>query len=140
MRLATQDPHPIAIEWGDENTAIGIHIPDIPDAVTAGDTFEEAYRAAVEVAHLRLEELAEEGAEIPLPQPINKHRSNPDFAGYGWGMIEIDITPYLGATEKVNVTLPGAVVRKIDEHVKLHGIKSRSAFLADAALKAISAH
>ena len=31
--------YPIAIEWGDEHTAIGIQIPDIPGAVTAGDTF-----------------------------------------------------------------------------------------------------
>lgn len=35
--------YPICIEWGDDNTATGIQIPDIPGAVTAGDTFEEAY-------------------------------------------------------------------------------------------------
>lgn len=131
--------YPIAIEWGDESTAIGIHIPDIPDAVTAGDTFEEAYQAAVEIAHIRLEELVEEGRDIPLPQPLDTHRKNAEYNGYGWGMVELDITPYLGATEKVNVTLPGVVVRKIDDHVRIHGLKSRSAFLADAALKAITA-
>jgi predicted RNase H-like HicB family nuclease len=34
--------YPIIIEWGDERTATGIEIPDIPGAVNAGDTFEEA--------------------------------------------------------------------------------------------------
>ena len=44
--------YPICIEWGDDFTATGIQIPDIPGAVTAGDSFEEAYNAAVEVAQV----------------------------------------------------------------------------------------
>jgi hypothetical protein len=39
--------HHIFIEWGDDFTATGIQIPDIPGAVTAEDSFEEAYNAAV---------------------------------------------------------------------------------------------
>ena len=30
--------YPICIEWGDDFTATGIQIPDIPGAVTAGDS------------------------------------------------------------------------------------------------------
>ncbi|WP_404941557.1 type II toxin-antitoxin system HicB family antitoxin [Pseudomonas danubii] len=127
--------YPICIEWGDEHTATGIQIPDIPGAVTAGDTFETAYSAAIEVAHVMLEELARAGHAIPLPSPTRKHRANPDFEGMGWGMLEIDITPYLGKTEKVNVTLPGYVIQQIDRFVREHNIKSRSSFLADAAME-----
>lgn len=90
--------YPICIEWGDDNTATGIQIPDIPGAVTAGDTFEEAYAAAIEVAHIMLEEIAGNGEPIPMPTRAAVHRSNPDFAGMGWGMLEIDIAPYLGMT------------------------------------------
>ncbi|KIH85835.1 DNA-binding protein, CopG family [Pseudomonas batumici] len=50
-------------------------------------------------------------------------------------MLEIDISPYLGKTEKVNVTLPGFVIQRIDRYVRDHRIKSRSSFLADAALE-----
>jgi predicted RNase H-like HicB family nuclease len=32
--------YPICIEWGDDFTATGIQIPDIPGAATAGDSFE----------------------------------------------------------------------------------------------------
>ncbi|MEW2925007.1 MULTISPECIES: type II toxin-antitoxin system HicB family antitoxin [Pseudomonas] len=127
--------YPICIEWGDENTATGIQIPDIPGAVTAGDTFEEAYTSAVEVAHIMLEEIASNGQAIPMPTSAAAHRDNPDFADMGWGMLEIDITPYLGKTEKVNVTLPGFVIQKIDQYVRDHNVKSRSSFLADAAME-----
>ncbi|WP_028236770.1 type II toxin-antitoxin system HicB family antitoxin [Pseudomonas brassicacearum] len=127
--------YPICIEWGDERTATGIQIPDIPGAITAGDTFEEAYSAAIEIAHIMLEELAGSDKGIPLPTSINTHRNNPEFDGMGWGMLEIDITPYLGKTEKVNVTLPGYVIQQIDRFVRDHNIKSRSSFLADAAME-----
>lgn len=127
--------YPICIEWGDENTATGIQIPDIPGAVTAGDSFEEAYTSAVEVAHIMLEEIASSGQAIPMPSSAAAHRDNPDFADMGWGMLEIDITPYLGKTEKVNVTLPGFVIQKIDQYVRDHNVKSRSSFLADAAME-----
>ncbi|SEK53783.1 Predicted nuclease of the RNAse H fold, HicB family [Pseudomonas sp. NFIX51] len=121
--------YPISIEWGDEHTATGIQIPDIPGAVTAGDTFEAAYSAAIEIAHVMLEELAREGQAIPLPSPTSTHRANPDFEGMGWGMLAID------KTEKVNVTLPGYVIQRIDRFVREHNIKSRSSFLADAAME-----
>ena len=127
--------YPICIEWGDEKTATGIQIPDIPGAGTAGDTFEEAYAAAVEITHIMLEEIAGNGQPIPMPTSASAHRDNPDFADMGWGMLEIDITLYQGKTEKVNVTLPGFVVQQIDRYVRDHNMKSRSSFLADAAME-----
>lgn len=125
--------YPIAIEWGDDLTATGVIIPDIPGAITAGDTVEEAFLAAVEVAQIQLEELAMQGKPIPMPSSIDDLRKSDYFKGWGWGVIEIDITPYLGKTEKVNVTLPSSIIHEIDRFVEKHGLKSRSAFLADAA-------
>ena len=87
--------YPICIEWGDENTAIGIQIPDIPGAATAGDSFEDAYNAAVEIAHILLQEIAAEGEPIPMPTSAAVHRGNPEFADMGWGMLELDISPQL---------------------------------------------
>jgi predicted RNase H-like HicB family nuclease len=132
--------YPICIEWGDENTAIGIQIPDIPGAATAGDTFEDAYNVAVEIAHLLLQEIAAEGRDIPMPTSTAEHLGNPDYIGMGWGMLEIDISPYMGKTEKVNVTLPGYVIQRIDRYVREHNVKSRSSFLADAAMEKLVRH
>nr|WP_280634433.1 type II toxin-antitoxin system HicB family antitoxin [Pseudomonas eucalypticola] len=78
---------------------------------------------------------AADGEAAPTPTSAANHRSNPDFIGMGWGMIDIDISPYLGKTEKVNVTLPGHVIQRIDRFVRDHNIKSRSSFQADAALE-----
>ncbi|WP_323165994.1 type II toxin-antitoxin system HicB family antitoxin [Pseudomonas bubulae] len=92
-------------------------------------------RAAAEFAHIMLEDIAANGGAIPMPSSIEQLRSNPEFARMGFGMLEIDITPYLGKTEKVNVTLPGFVIQQIDRFVRDHNIKSRSSFLADAAME-----
>lgn len=81
--------YPICIEWGDETTATGIEIPDIPGAVTAGDTFEEAYNAAIEIAHLLLQRIDADGLAGPEPTPVAVHQANPEFAGRGWGMLNI---------------------------------------------------
>ncbi len=125
--------YPVAIEWGDDSTASGIVLPDIPGAITAADSLEQAYLGAVEVAHIQLAELAKSGKPIPRPGKVAEYRKLRQFENCGWGFVEIDITPYLGRTEKINVTLPGVVIRRIDEYVALHGIKSRSAFLASLA-------
>src|SRR5690554_3544097 len=102
--------YPICIEWGDDQTACGVQMPDIPNAVTAGDTFEQAYQSAVEVAHIMLEALAELGEPPPAPSSVEKLNSNPDCAGMGWGFIDIAVTSSLGKTEEVNVALPSSVV------------------------------
>ena len=90
--------YPIAIEWGDEKTATGIVFPDIPGAITAGDTIEDAYEMAVEVAHIKLEEIAKQAQAIPLPSRIEDLKQNSEYEGRGWGLVDIDITPYLGKT------------------------------------------
>lgn len=127
--------YPIVIEWGDADTATGVIVPDIPGAITAADSSEAAIAAAVEVAQIQLEALAERGEPVPPASPLARHQQNPEYAGWGWGVIDIDITPYLGKTEKINITLPGTVIREIDSYVGTHRIKSRSAFLASAALE-----
>jgi predicted RNase H-like HicB family nuclease len=87
--------YPIAIEHGDETTATGIFFPDIPNAMTAGDTIEKAYAMAVEVAHIQLEVLAAEGKTPPLPSKMEDLKGLPEYQGMGWDMIEIDVTPYM---------------------------------------------
>lgn len=89
----------------------------------------------MEVAHLMLQEIATAGQAIPMPTSAAAHRNHPDFAEMDWDMLELDISPYLNKTEKVNVTLPGYVIQRIDRYVRKHNVKSRSSFLADAAME-----
>ncbi|WP_428036715.1 type II toxin-antitoxin system HicB family antitoxin, partial [Amphritea sp.] len=55
-----------------------------------------------------------------------------------WALVEVDITPFLGKTEKVTITLPSILIRKIDEEVQRGHGKNRSAFIADLAMKEVS--
>jgi predicted RNase H-like HicB family nuclease len=116
----------------DQGSAYGVSVPDLPGCFSAGDSFDEALENVIEAIEFHLEGLAEEGLDIPRADPIDAHLDNPDYADGTWGFVDIDLTPYLGKTEKINVTLPSAVIRKIDaKH------KNRSRFLAEAALKAL---
>ena len=96
--------YPIAIEPGDENTAFGVVVPDIPGCFSAGDSLDEAMKNAVEAIESHLELLAEDGAEIPMATTCAAHSGNPDFAGWCWAFADVDVTPYLGKAEKINVT------------------------------------
>ena len=75
--------YPICIEWGDEHTATGIQIPDIPGAVTAGDTFEAAYSAAIEIAHVMLEELAREASQMRARGAFEEERKAAEEERWG---------------------------------------------------------
>ena len=117
----------------EEGSAYGVSVPDLPGCYSAGDSFDEALENVIEAIELHLEGLAEEGMDIPRAEPVDAHLDKPDYEGGTWGFVDIDLTPYLGKTEKINVTLPSAVIRKIDaKH------KNRSRFLAEAALKALT--
>ncbi|MFW5443191.1 MAG: type II toxin-antitoxin system HicB family antitoxin, partial [Methylococcaceae bacterium] len=55
-----------------------------------------------------------------------------------WAYIDIDVSAFLGKTEKATVTLPKLLMTKIDFAVSNGYAKSRSAFLAESAMKALS--
>ncbi|GGC78620.1 hypothetical protein GCM10011382_05800 [Vreelandella lutescens] len=60
---------------------------------------------------------------------------NPDFTGWIWAVVDIDVTPYLGKSHKINVTLPDLLVKQIDDFVARHpGDKTRSGFLSRVAM------
>lgn len=128
---------PIAIEKGTEETAYGVVVPDLPGCFSAGDTAEEAFDNAREAIEAHCEFLVEEGKEIPTPRPLVEWQGNPEFAGWAWGIVDVPVERFFGPAEKINITIPKLLLRKIDKHVKDHGYESRSGFLAEAAIEAM---
>ncbi|MNJ25153.1 hypothetical protein D3C77_195900 [compost metagenome] len=129
---------PIAILPGDEQHAWGVEVPDIPGCFSAGDDLDDAMAMAREAIEGHLEILAQDGQMIPKASKVTTHATNPAFAGCTWAVIDIDITKYLGKAEKLNITLPAYLLNRIDTYVKNHPEqKSRSGFLAEAALKVL---
>ncbi|MFK7699930.1 type II toxin-antitoxin system HicB family antitoxin [Pseudomonas caspiana] len=130
--------YPIAILPGDEQHAWGVEVPDIPGCFSAGDDLDDAMAMAREAIEGHLEILAEDGSAIPTAQKVTVHAQNPDYKGCTWALVDIDITKYMGKSEKLNITLPAHLLTRIDEYVKHHPEeKSRSGFLASAALRVL---
>ena len=121
--------YPIVIEPGDENTAYGVVVPDLPGCFSAGDTLDEAVTKAKEAIESHIEELLATGEPLPAIHGLADHQANPDYAGWVWALVEIDMSRLEDVTERVNITLPRRVLHIIDEAAKRAG-ESRSAYLA----------
>lgn len=130
--------YPIAISTGDNQHAWGVEVPDIPGCFSAGDDLDDAIAMAREAIEGHFEILAEDGSAIPTANKVTLHAANPKYAGVTWALVDIDVTKYLGKAQKLNITLPGYLLTRIDEYVLHHPEeKSRSGFLASAALKVL---
>ncbi|MBU0498490.1 MAG: type II toxin-antitoxin system HicB family antitoxin [Gammaproteobacteria bacterium] len=127
---------PIAIEPATQNTAWGVVVPDLPGCFSAGDSAEDAFANAVEAIEAHCEILADEGMDIPVPRPLAERQADPEFAGWVWALVEVDVSRFEGRAEKINITLPRRLLTKIDSYAKARG-ETRSGFLAEAARAAM---
>jgi predicted RNase H-like HicB family nuclease len=128
--------YPIAIEPGNEATAWGVAVPDLPGCYSAGDTMDEAIANASEAIGAWIEATFDSGGEIPEPSPVERYSRSRDFKGWVWALAEIDPAVLSDKAEHVNITVPARVLRRIDEAAHaLH--ETRSGFLVRAALKAL---
>lgn len=127
--------YPIAIEPGDAGHAFGVTVPDLPGCFSAGDTLDEAIDNAKEAIELWLETVIDDGGAVPEPRPIAEHQANPEFAGWIWAVVGVDLAQLSDKAERINITLPARVLRRIDAAAKSAG-ESRSGFIAHLALRA----
>ena len=119
--------YPIAIEPGSADHAFGVVVPDLPGCFSAGDTLDEAIE-------LWLETVIDDGGAVPEARPIAEHQANPEFAGWIWAVVSVDLASLSDKAERVNITLPARVLRRIDAAAKAAG-ESRSGFIAHLALR-----
>ncbi len=57
--------------------------------------------------------------------------ADPEYAGVVWALVDVDVTRLMGKAEKINVTLPSMLIRRIDQFVAAHPeYGSRSGFLS----------
>ena len=126
--------YPIAIEPGDADLAFGVVVPDLPGCFSAGDTLDEAIDNAREAIELWLETVIDDGGAVPEARPIAAHQAKPEFAGWVWAVVSVDLATLSDKAERVNITLPARVLRRIDAAAKAAG-ESRSGFIAHLALR-----
>ena len=126
--------YPIAIEPGDEHRAYGVVVPDLPGSFSAGDTLDDAIDNAREAIELWLETVIDDDQAVPEPRTIAEHQANPEYKGWVWAVVPVDLAALSDKVERVNITLPARVLRRIDAAAKAAG-ESRSGFIAHLALR-----
>ena len=125
--------YPVAIEPGTENTAFGIVIPDLPGCFSAGDTLDEAMAGAEEAVAAWIDSALDAGDPVPAPGSLDALRHDPAYAGWAFGVVTIDQALLDDTTERVNITLPRRVLRRLDAMADAAG-ESRSGFIAHMTL------
>ncbi len=126
--------YPIAIEPGDETTAFGVIIPDLPGCFSAGDSLDEALAGAEEAAAAWVDAALDAGEAIPHPSSLDTLRHNAEFAGWTFGVITLDPAALDDTTERINITLPRRVLKRLDAMARAAG-ESRSGFIAGMTLE-----
>jgi predicted RNase H-like HicB family nuclease len=126
--------YPIAIEPGDQETAFGVVVPDLPGCFSAGDTLDEAMANAEEAAAAWIDAALDAGEAIPSPSSLEAIRANPDFAGWAFGVVTLDPALLDDTVERVNITLPRRVLKRLDAIARAAGA-TRSGFIARMTLE-----
>ena len=81
--------YPVAIEPGNDTTAWGVVVPDLPGCFSAGDTLEEAMIQTEEAVTAWIEVALDNGQDIPTPSHIEALRAaHPEFEGWLWALVK----------------------------------------------------
>jgi predicted RNase H-like HicB family nuclease len=125
--------YPVYVQMGDATHAHGMEFPDFPGCFSAADDWQEINRMAQEAVECHM---AGENLPLPEPTPLEKLAHDPRYHGGVWMLIDLDVTRIDSAPKRVNISLPGSLLSRIDEYAEHHHL-SRSGFLAKAAQEAM---
>ncbi len=125
---------PVVIEAGSDTTAFGVIVPDLPGCFSAGDTLDEALANAEEAIAAWIDATLDAGEAIPSPSSLDALRANPDYEGWTVGVVSIDPALLDDTTERVNITLPRRVLKRLDAMASAVG-ETRSGYIAQLTLE-----
>ena len=122
--------YPVAIEPGTDAAAWGVIVPDLSGCFSAGDTLEETMIQAEDAITGWIETALDDGQDIPAPSPVEALRNaHPEFEGWLWALVKVDPAMLDDTLERVNISLPRRVLRRLDARARTAG-ETRSGFIA----------
>jgi predicted RNase H-like HicB family nuclease len=107
--------YPILIEEGTETAAFGVVVPDLPGCFSAGDTLDEAIEAAKEAAAAWIDVALDRNMAVPAASPLDEVRKLRGYKGWTVGLIDLEESLFDDSVERVNITLPRRVLRRLDD-------------------------
>src|SRR5271169_6260736 len=123
----------IAFLHKDRKSDFGVSFPDFPGCITAGKTFEEAHRNAVDALTLHIEGMKEDGDTIRKPSALDNLEKHPGRPGAMLFLVDI---PSDEKTVRVNITARQSQIDTIDRLAESVGM-TRSAYIVRSAMKEI---
>ncbi len=123
--------YPIFVEPGDRKHAFGVVVPDLPGCFSAGDTLDEALDNAREAVATWLESQLDSGEGVPAPTTVDAHLK--EYKGWIPSVVEIELADVLGDAERINISLPKRVIRRLDAQAE-KAQTTRSAYIAKLAM------
>jgi predicted RNase H-like HicB family nuclease len=121
--------YPILVEEGTGTSAFGVVVPDLPGCFSAGDTLDEAVEAAKEAAAAWIDAALDQGMSVPSPSTLESVRSLRGYKGWAVGLIDLEESFFDDTVERVNITLPRRILRRLDDMARTTG-QSRSGLIA----------
>ncbi len=125
--------YPIAIEPRTKDSIYGVVVPDLPGCFSAGDTLEEAIAGAEEAGLAWIDAALDAGEAIPPPSSLEAIRAKFEFSGWILSLVTIDPAALDDTVERVNITLPHRVLRRLDDDARAAG-ETRSGYIAKLAI------
>ena len=125
--------YPIAIEPRTDTSDYGVVIPDLPGCFSAGDTLEEAIAGAEEAGLAWIDATLDAGEAIPPPSSLEAIRAKAEFSSWILSVVTIDPVALDDTVERVNITLPRRILRRLDEEARAAG-ETRSGYIAKLAI------
>lgn len=131
--MATKMNYPVSILKLQDLQTYQLSVPDLPGCQITSNSISQGLAELGEAIAAHLTILAEYGESIPHAKSVDHYVEANSEQNVIWAVIEFDITPYLGRSHKINVTLPELLIKQIDDKVsKSVEYKTRSGFIAKA--------
>ncbi|STZ08770.1 Uncharacterised protein [Moraxella caprae] len=122
-----------------EDDTFHAQVPDLPEIHVIGDSIADTINKVRSTLIGHLQKLADDGSDLPQPENITNHLTNPKFAGQTWAMISLNSMLFNSKQKPFNLHLPRALLTQIqaqigyDEHdIKAFILKAIEHELANA--------
>lgn len=126
--------YPIAIKPGSDTQTWGVVVPDLPGCCSAADEgIDQAINNAKEAIEAWIEAAIDSDKAVPPPSSIAARLSDPDFQGSVWAIVEIDPAVMDESSERINISLPRRIIKRIDNQARAAG-ETRSGQIAALSL------
>ncbi|MEP0518570.1 MAG: type II toxin-antitoxin system HicB family antitoxin [Hyphomicrobiales bacterium] len=125
----------IGVVHKDQDSAYGIHFPDVPGCFSASDELDDLLANASEALALHLD-----GETIPEARSLDIVRQDSDVAkdlAEGAFLLAVPLIELSGRSTKANITMDAGLLSAVDTTAQARGL-TRSAFLADLARREIT--